>query len=374
MAVVLVVGALIGGAFFTGRASGPYRRSVNRSFAVQASVVVDASNRTGAQLRSLVNAMPTLSRPRLQTELDDLVVQSANDSAEAAALSPPAAPAGVSGDFATVMADRAAAVRQLRSAVDGLLGMAPLPVAGAPSSASASSGPSAILLSTSQVGSELASAGAELAQADRSYAALRRQLFAAGGSARLPRSVWVTDPTLWAPGPVATLVDEVASSRRLAPHHRVELVAVRLDPPAVPPLNGSPPAPAGLPGGVAVSVLPPTGSLTVTAVLWNAGNVAESGLVVSASLQELGAAPGAAGTSVRHTLTLAPSRGAAVVLPALPVRPGSSYVLTVAVTPPAAQTDLSGLTQAVAVVVSPPTPPTTTTTTTAGVTTTTKAP
>jgi hypothetical protein len=96
-------------------------------------------------------------------------------------------------------------------------------------------------------------------------------------------------------------------------------------------------------------------------VVVNHGGVGEAGLVVEARLQRTGAGP----TAVRRRqVALLPAGSAAVTLPAFLVRPGSTYVLSVSVSPPAGQLDRGDLSGALTVQVAPPSPPTTTTTTT----------
>ena len=355
VAIALIV--LIGGAVEIGTASGPYRRDVNRSYAAQGTVLIDQSNQTGVELRSLVADMPSLQRSALQRQLDGLVSASAQTATSAAALSPPA-PSGTLGQgFAGALADRAQAVAKLRAAVDGLLGMSPLPVVGAPSppygSGNGAADADQVLLSANQASAEITDAATLIEQADRTYASVRRQFRAAPGNASLPRSVWMTNPQLWAAGPVQTLVDRVSGSSSLAPVHRVVLVegGVRVTPAAVPPIQAT----------TTLSVVPPTGTLQVTAVVANQGNVDETGLVVSADVQPQGA--GAPADS-SETVSLAPTASMAVTLPSLKVAPGDTYSLTVSVTPPAAQSNRNETSQAFTIRVAPPAPPPTTTTTT----------
>src|SRR5208282_5917424 len=82
-AVALVVVVLAGGIIHVHQASASYRRAVNRSFAVQGSVLVHQSNPSGQQLRQLMATMPTLRRRRLQMELDQLVSDTSSQAAAA---------------------------------------------------------------------------------------------------------------------------------------------------------------------------------------------------------------------------------------------------------------------------------------------------
>src|ERR1700677_3123743 len=130
--VLVVAAVLIGGVARIGSQSGPFHASVNRSFGAQGAVLVDRSNATGASLRRLMGAMPDQNRQTLQVQLDDITAQ-AGDQAERAAFL--ANGGGVQGRFATVFADRAQSADEVRTAIDGLLDLRPLPVAGAPATA-----------------------------------------------------------------------------------------------------------------------------------------------------------------------------------------------------------------------------------------------
>jgi hypothetical protein len=338
LAVVLALVVVVGGILEVGRGSAGYRRDVNRSYADAGSVLVDQSNEVGAQLSALMGDMPAAGRTSLTAQLDSLASASARLAASAAALSPP--DPTVSG-LATALFERAAALARLRSAVGGLLGLGRTPSVGSAAAAA-----------------EIVSVGTLLTRADRDYAAVRRRMRAAPGSATLPRSAWVGDAQLWAPGPVESLVAQLAASPSLAPRPEVVLVpsTVRLEPAAVPRVT---------PGGP--SVVPPTRVLTVSVVVADRGNVAVGGLTVSARTTPQG--PGRA-ASASTRVSLDPSSTVSVDLSGLGVQPGDTYTLTVSVVPPPGQSDLSTTSLAYAVRVAPPTPPTTTTTAPATTTTT----
>lgn len=350
VAVAVVVALLLAGIADVGARSGPYYQAVDRSFAAQAGQLVERSNRTGARLRTLLATLPSpqAQRTTVQWTLDTLVSDADAQSRSAALLASPPPADGAGPALASVFAGRALALEELRSGVDGLLGMAPLPVPSGPGSAPS---PTAVptLKPAGWATAMLTRAGARLQRADRAYVALGRSLAAAPGRPRLPRSAWVPDAAAWASGPVAALVAQLAASASLAPVHRLSLVteATRLDPGALPPapaVSGSTAPPAG------VSVLPPTSSLQVTAVVANDGNVAEQHAQVSASLQAQGAS---SSTSVQRQVEVGSGGSVAVVLPRLAVQPGTTYTLTLAVRSPAAQSDRSSLEQQVAVQVAP---------------------
>ncbi|HEX4082480.1 MAG TPA: hypothetical protein VHX40_05890, partial [Acidimicrobiales bacterium] len=236
VAVVALV-LLIGGAVRVGRASGPYWADLNRSYVAQATTQIDRSNQTGAQLRTLLRTVmadePSLSRPALQQQLDSLVTASSQTATSGAALAPPTPSGNLGKGFAGVLTDRAEAVTETRAAVDGLLGMAPLPVVGAPTT-STTPVPKA-LLTSDQATADLAGAGRLLHAADQAYAAVRRQFRGASGGAVPPRSVWLRQP--WTAGTASALVDQLSGSHSLLADHRVVLLphGIRLTPPVVPP-------------------------------------------------------------------------------------------------------------------------------------------
>src|ERR1700728_1364469 len=126
----LILFLLIGGVVFIGQGSGPYRSSVDRSFAQQANALVSQSNASGASFRSLMSTMPSLRRAPLQQYLDALVADAALTSRRADGLTPPAPVGSVGASVQSALAERSQAAAVLRRAVDGLLGIAPLPIVG----------------------------------------------------------------------------------------------------------------------------------------------------------------------------------------------------------------------------------------------------
>lgn len=370
--MALALFLLVGGALKIGHASGPYTVAVDRSYALQASALAEQSNEQAGQLNHLVATMAGLDRRTLGIQLDDLTADAQATATAAAALSPPSPADGLDQGFATALGDRASAVAEIRGAVDGLLGVtSAAPMGAAPGAAPAGSA-TGTLLPSDQAADRLSRAGSDLAQSDQAYASVRRALRLAPGNAALPRSVWVTDPTAWAPGPVQTLVAALTGSASLAADHRLQLVSVQVTPAAVPPLGtppGGPPGAAGACQATNVSILPPTRRLAVDAVVANFGNVAERGATVSAQLQPQGAGTPA---SASARVALVPGASMAVALPALPTAPGDTYGLSVSVSPPPGQADQSGLAGCYSIRIAPATPPTTTTTVPA--TTTTRSP
>ncbi|SRR5579875_788306 len=328
--VVLVVGAvalflLVGGLVYVGRASGPYERSIDRSFGVQARLLAVQSNTVGAELRTLMGEMPADHRLQLAQALDSLVEGSQAVASAAALAATPAPEGGAGPDFVGAMADRAGALASLRRIVDGLLRLTP----------GGSSPYPPPPLSPAQAASRLVAVGRLLVRADGLYRAAARALRAAPGRFRLPRSVWVTTPVLWGAGAVQTTVAQLTSAPSLAPFKDVHLVSVSLTPPVLPPppaVAGQPQAPP-LPAGT--SEIPPTCTLSVTAVVRNDGTLVAAKVPVEAAVAPVSGGPP---FPVRRNVTLAPAGSVALSLPALPVVPGSTYDLAVTVVPPAGQT------------------------------------
>jgi hypothetical protein len=321
---LVIVGVLVGGLAEVSRQSTSFNDGTNRSLAAQGAVVAEQSNVTSAQLRQVMADMDTLDRHALQTDLDSLVQQTAAQ----AALAQRAAGSGPAGSlsdrFAAVFIDRAQAVHEVQAAVDGLLGMHPLAITGASSSATEVSTPT--LLTSTQATDRMAAAGALLVRADESYRALRGALARAGGHARLPASVWVTNAQMWQLGAVAEQVDLVAASASLSVVHHLVLQTVRLTPPALPTAVPLPPG---------TSALTPTSTVSVTVVLSNLGSVDEPHAGVRFSLQRQGAP---APVTLTRRAAVAADSSLTLATVTFSVRPGHSYQLTVSILLPTGQT------------------------------------
>ncbi len=335
---VVVVALLVGGVTQIGRRSDPFYVSVNRSFATQATTVVHESNATGAMLRTLLRNMQDRDRQSLQAELDIVAAQANLEAAAAENLASPVTPGGVQVQFAHVFSQRDLAVRAFRSALDGLLGLRPLPVAGAPGATTVIPAPPALLSST-LAAARITAAGTVLSRSDRSYRSLRHSLRSLDGHARLPSSRWVTSATAWQAGPVATAVELVNASTTLAATPRLVLSVVKVTPPALPSPSG-----VATPG---LSVLSPTNSVLVQVVLTNLGSVNEPHASVQLQLTpqpggtDTGAGTGA-GVTITRTAGIAAAGSVSLPPASFKVKPGTNYQLTVGVVLPAGQVDVTG--------------------------------
>ena len=342
---MVLLALLVGGLTQVSRQSQGYDANSNRSLAAQGALVVGQSNTTAADVSGIIGGLPQQNRQTLQTALDSAVQQSAGESARAdlAAGTTPLGP--VATGFAAAFADRAQAMIELRAAVDGFLGMQPIPPAGEPAAAStdASAPAQTTLLSSNQATERIAAAGTLLARSDSIYRSVRSTLAAAAGHAKLPKSVWVKDPQLWQPAAVAAQIDLMATSPDLTATHYLLMRTVRLSPPALP-------TPQGVPSGV--SVLSPTSQISVTVVLANDGSVAEPHASVRFTVADQSSA-----ATATHVESIALGSGASATLPAaiFRVKPGTSYELTVAVLVPAGQSETAGTLLEQALQVSPAT-------------------
>lgn len=353
VAGALVLAVLIGGLTRMRSQSAGYERAVDRSYAAQARLFVGASDRLATRFHALVGDMRRDHRTTLEFALDTLVRSSASVAAEAATAASPAPSGDAAARVATAMADRAKAMSTLRSAVDGLLGMTPLPVTGSPDpSAAVTPRP----LSPAGAATELTKVGALLVASDRSYASGRRALRAAPGRARLPSSVWSGRRGAWRGRATIDVADAIASAPSLTAVRRVELVthALALTPAPVPSVA----KPHGGTSGVAL--LPPTGHLDISVVVANDGDVGERGVAVHASVAEVPSVPSkgtvAAEGTTRH-LSLGAHSSASMTLPGLSVVPGNRYTVAVSVDPPLPNAPGTVTTETLSVRIAPPGPP-----------------
>jgi hypothetical protein len=325
LAALIVLAVLIGGLAEVSRQSQGYDAASDRSLAAQGTVVVEQSNATAAQLRTFMSGFSTQTRQGLQLGLDSAVQETATESARAETAANSTALGAVGADFATVFADRARSVSELRAAVDGFLGMQPAPIAGAGVTTASAQSDRTAQLSATEATDRIAAAGALLTRADNLFRSVRRTLADSAGQARLPASVWVTRPETWAAGTIAAQVNVLASSPILAPTHYLVLRTVRLIPPALPAAPGAPPG---------LSVISPTTQLGVSVVLANNGSVTEPSGTVRFTL-----ANQTSGAATTRNESEALTGGGTATLPTVTfgVKPGTTYTLTVSVVLPAGQ-------------------------------------
>lgn len=360
VAAVLVVGSLAE----VHAQSGAYRSSTDAGYGALASRVADASNQTGTELASLIAGAPALAnlgvpktaRTELQLGLDDAVRSSEDQVDQADQAVPPEPSKGIGDQFSQVMQERASGTADLRQAIDQLLGMTPLPIAGAPAATAPVT--SAPIISIDQASAAMTEAGGLFQRADDRYRALIAEVRAQRVPMRLSGSVWVPDPVDRAPlGPtrLGASAALLSGSAALVPYHQLVITAVGLVPPAVP--SGGPgiigtgcsSPQSTVPG--AATVIPPTGSLSAEVTVTNCGTVPESGVVVSETLtlaDPPGTAlppPAARGNVARTTVDLVSGASTVPALPPMTVAPGHSYDLTLAIALAANQGNTGGSSQ-----------------------------
>jgi hypothetical protein len=329
-AVAVLAALLIGGLAEVSRQSQGYDSASNRTLAAQGTVVAEQSNATASSATALLDTIQSQNRPGLQIALDGLVQQTADESAGAASAAGAAPDGSMGTEFAAVFADRARSMRDLRAAIDGYLGLQPLPVADTATTVASTDGPGSTLLSATETTDRVAAAGELLAQSDALYRSVRHALRTSVGNGRLPKSTWVKNAQLWAPGAVASQIDLMSTSPSLAAVHDLVLRTVQISPPALPTPQGAP---------ANVSVLAPTTRISVDVVLANDGSVDEPHATVHYTMasQSSGVT-----SSQTHTVALAADTTQALPTANFRVDTGTTYVLTVSVDVPAGQTQLAG--------------------------------
>ena len=365
---ILVAGSLI--AVHT--QSKGYRTATTTGYAALADRVAQESTRTGARLSALMAgapaltnaAFPDMARGILEQGLDAAVQDTGIQARQAQNLASPSPEGGLSGGFTDVMTLRASATAALRSTVDRLLGMQPLPIAGGPSTTTP--GAPVTLMSPGQAASEMAAEGRSFEQADADFRALRSTAAVRHLPFRVQPSVWVPAPVATAPLGSASLSATAAAlhvSVPLFPYHHLVVTTVGLSPPAVPvggvgSVSTSCEGPVSTVAGATPAVLPPTHTLTALVTVTNCGTVPEAGVTVSVTVAVADPAGTAAppagyqGGKAHGVVSLASGSSSVPDLAPLPVASGHRYTVTVAVSIPPGQLDASGSTQQLLVTVS----------------------
>jgi hypothetical protein len=364
--------------------SSSYRSSVDAGYVRLATPLVDASNRTGAALATLMNdaaqlanlPVPHTARSEIQQGLDQAVTSTAEQASDAAGLVPPDPTGDLSTRFAAVMNARAQATSDLRTSIDRLLGMEPLPLPSSPSGVSAPvTRDSAISVpATSRVptaSTAMTNAGLLFQSADRGYEQFVADVHSRHIHVRLPASAWVPAPAVNAPlGPdrLGASASALAASPALVPFHKLVITSAGVVPPAVPPAvaaianTGGPGiggdscrAPLSSTPGTSPVVLPPTVTVAANVTVTNCGTVSETGVQVTETVLPVGQTQppnGRRGGTAHARVDLRSGSSVALSMPPLRVAGGHVYELTLAVSlPPGA--DPAGATQQFLLQISP---------------------
>jgi hypothetical protein len=189
-----------------------------------------------------------------------------------------------------------------------------------------------------QVVDKLASIGADLVTADRTYEVFLRALpDLQGGTTRvLPPSHWIDDPTAWTAPSLGVFVQSLRASTTATPVHDVATVLVTIDPAAVSTDNGS-------------AVLPPAKTLHMQIVIGDVGNAAEKRVPVTATLTT---STGASET-VHDMVDLAPGQRQTVLLGGLKTVADDHSILTVIAGPVLGETATADNSKIIPLVVKP---------------------
>ena len=301
-AVLTLIIAFVAGALSqVSGVSGPYRRTIDRSWAALATSVASQSTTTGEAWVSLLGLAPTLDRRTFFTSLDRLASDAAAQQRALDAAVPPAPVGAADVGCEQALAGRASAVSSVRAGLEGVLGGRTGDAPVAPATAI----------------EDLSIALSALEAADASWAACRRAVHRAPGTPALPASTWVANPASWPPTELAAIVDVVTGSSSLAARHGLAVLTTATDP-------------ASLPSG-GTAVVPATTSFKLHVVVSNQGNVDEAAVEVRAGLTGGAGGPGSQAVAI---VALKAGRSVSVVLGPLVVVPGSSYTLQVTASPP----------------------------------------
>jgi len=301
--IAVVVVLTIGTVSQISPASSSYRRTVDRGYAALVAPLVVSSDSSGTDLMTLLREGPTLDRAKFFAELDALATSSEALAGQFNAITPPVPAATAASDCARSIDGRAWALADLSGALEGVLG--------------GKTGAGARAADEAGTVRSMSSVGGALESDDALWAACRRSLRRAAGSPRLVASTWVSDPSLWAPGPLSDFVAAVNGSPTLAPAHRLAITNVVT-------------VPAPSQRSAAGVLVPPSAALRVHVVVADQGNVDEHRVEVVASVASSGAQSTA---SLGTTIDIAAGTSVALVLRALAVAPGTSYTLRVVATP-----------------------------------------
>lgn len=377
VAVVLVVAVVIGEVVAdVVTANAKAGRAESRSYVAAMLPVVDESNALAPVLHHVRSQAVSLTRTELEAELGRLVTGTSDVESVVSSidLAPPSQHSAAL--FSAALADRSAGARSLTGGLELAIG---------PSSATAGNGSApgtgtADNAVQARATSLVVTAGRDFEASDAAYRGFVASLPATSLPGRLPPSNWLTVPAAWAPGAAGIWVAQLASTTALTAHESLVIVALTVQPPAVritgiaPPTTTTtttstttsttttttlPGAPTSsttssttsttttststttttlqLPPAGSDSVLAPTRVISVELVVANAGDVTETDVWASGSLQPIaGSFP--AGTHeppirsvARRIGTLAPGASVALTLPGLVAVPGGGYTLSVSI-------------------------------------------
>lgn len=324
LALLFVVASLLAGVVYAAHRDPAYRRSVDASFAAEASVLVASSNGTGAELASTILDAGHLGRLVLASRLEALEQQAVEDEAASAGLLTPPPDADAAPRLVDVLRLRERGIATVNRALFGVLGLTPTSAVGS-TRRPPPPWPHVQLPGARHL---LRIAGQEFVLADRDYRALTVAFARAGRGAALPASRWVTaaSKTLL-PQELLVAGPAIAHSPALQPTVHLVLAAVETTPPELPLGRGYP--------------VTPTGRFSVAISVRNVGN-APTVVNVTITAQPLGTSRGHSAYGTARAVVGA-DEAVALELPAIDVVPGEHCLVTVQIQRPARQPPGGGL-------------------------------
>ena len=331
-AVALVVAALVAGVVEAAHRSGPYRHTVDESFAASASSVVVSSNLTGAELARVMGDPGALGRVLLEARLQHLDQVAAADRRWAGALAAPPPDANAAARLIDTLRLRAEATASIRATLEGLLGLTPSNPVGTAGPEPKAARPYGV------AGAEgrLRYAGEQLVLADRIYRGLPDLFASVSGGAQLPNSYWTVPRTgRLMPETLEAAALRIAADPRLAHTIALRIVAVQTTPLLLPLGPGYP--------------IPPTTTFSAAVSVVNRGS-APTRVIAIITVRPTGHGRGrydfgkASGAVAAHGAV-------ALQLPTMPVVPGGHFLVTIELVRPPRQVSRAGLTWVRTVVV-----------------------
>jgi len=302
LAVTLALVVLVRDVARLARQSNSQRASLNQSFAVLATSVLNDEATLRGEVTAILSGASTMTRPILAARLA-LVRESADSLRQRVALlAKPSIAHGVQNTLITVTDLRSTAVSDLASVVSSALDLP----GGSSSSATVSSIESSVLSS------------------DNMWASAHTELVGEPGHVSLPASTFALTT-----GPLATAVNTLLSVPALAPTRAMTIAAVSV-------------TPAPLPAPIGVLKLIPVTSIDVAVAVRNTQYISQ-GFAVTLTVRPTTAV--GVGFSRSLSSVAGPLGGRALSFPSIAVVPGERATVTISLTGVAPATSGGGLRQ-----------------------------
>ena len=337
-ALIILTGLVVSGLVSSARSNKVYVEVMNHSVAAQANSISIPQQDNGSALTSLMGELTLLTRAQITRAFDDLVYRT-QLVVDASSIMPGDGASHHAGQrFAQIQAERALGVAKIRAAVDGLMGLQPFTVVGAPASAQLVLAP----LTQAEASALAAAGGALIQRADGEMLALKVALARGPGHVHLRNTAFVVDPSIFSVAAMDTLFRNLMTTPHLTPVISLSLVGATLIPSPLPTTSTS---------GVVNE--PPTNSLGVTAVIANTGNAVARDTVVVMTVTS----PSSFASSSSRAIGSVDAGGSlALRSPSVSVTPGSTVTVHISIHAPGSGVALTR-TYRVAIAQATPAPP-----------------